>query len=115
MGAAHRDTTLVIGNNITFKLKLNESVVTGAVETAPTNIKFTCKKSPSDEDFIFQADFENGITLLENTTYEYIVNVAAAYTAEIKEGNYYYDITMYFDDSVYTIMMGILKFKKGIS
>lgn len=115
MGAAHRDTTLVIGNNITFKLKLNESVLNGAEETEPSNIKFTCKKNPSHESVIFQADFENGITLIEGTQYEYIVNVPGASTENITEGNYYYDITLYFEDAVYTVMLGILKFIKGVS
>ena len=115
MGAAYRDTTLVIGNNITFKLKLNESLVSGATQTAPDNIKFTCKKTLSDEEPVFQADLEDGIELIEDTTYEYIVNVPAVATASLKEGNYYYDLTLYFDTSVYTVMMGVLKFRKGVS
>ena len=109
MGAAYRDTTLVIGNNITFKIKLNESLLSGAESTAPTNIKFTCKKQLSDTTPVFQVYLNSGIT------YEYLVNVPASATSGIEEGNYYYDLTLYFNSSVYTIMMGILKFKKGVS
>lgn len=115
MGAAHRDTTLVVGNNITFKLKLNESVLDGAEETAPTNIKFTCKKLLKDETPTFQVELGDGIELIEGTTYEYIVNVNANKTENIEAGNYYYDITLYFESSVYTIMLGVLKFVKGVS
>lgn len=115
MGAAHRDTTLVIGNNITFKIKLNESLLTDSTEVQPDNIKFTCKKSLSDIENAFQVSLNNGITLIPDTTYEYLVNVPASSTADLAEGNYYYDITLYFSTSVYTIMMGILKFKKGVS
>ena len=115
MGAAYRDTTLVIGNNITFKIKLNESLLSGAESTAPTNIKFTCKKQLSDTTPVFQVYLNSGISLITGTTYEYLVNVPASATSGIEEGNYYYDLTLYFNSSVYTIMMGILKFKKGVS
>ena len=115
MGAAHRDTNLVIGNNITFKIKLNESLIAGASSTAPDNIKFTCKKNLSDTLPTFKAEFNDGITLIEGTTYEYIVDVSALKTSNLTEGNYLYDITLYFGTSVYTIMMGVLKFKQGVS
>lgn len=115
MGAAYRDTTLVIGNNVTFKIKLNESLLSGAELTAPDNIKFTCKKALSDTEPVFQVDLTDGISLIENTTYEYIVNVPATDTSDLTEGNYYYDITLYFGAAVYTVMMGILKFRKGVS
>lgn len=113
MGAAHRDTVVVIGDNITFKMKINETLLSGASLTAPTDVKFTVKRNLNDEDYLFSVDLNYGITLISGTTYEYIINVPPAYTGIAEEGNYYYNLTLYFDDSVYTIMMGIIHFVKG--
>ena len=69
----------------------------------------------SDTTPVFQVYLNNGISLITGTTYEYLVDVPASATSGLDEGNYYYDLTLYFNSSVYTIMMGILKFKKGVS
>lgn len=120
MGAACRDSVMVIGDTITFKITINESTLQGSSYTAPDDITFTIKKDKTDETPVLQASITNGwISLISSsdTEYVYLVNVPKTSTASIKEGPYYYDLALYFSSGSvrHTILMGVIKFIKGIS
>ena len=71
---------------------------------------FTCKNNYDDENYLFQKNLNNGITLdkVEGGNYFYKVRVAPQDTISLEAGTYYYDFQIEVNDDIFTILKGVL-------
>ena len=67
---------------------------------------FTCRKSATSEQVIFQKSLNNGIEKVD--TGKYIIRVAPSDTRYIEAGAYYYDFQISINDDVFTLLKGAL-------
>ena len=74
---------------------------------------FSCKKDPTDEDYIFQKELNDGIEKV--STNKYKIRVAPSDTANIDIGNYYYDLQIGVNSDVFTVLRGVLKIEREIT
>lgn len=78
---------------------------------------FTCKKNLDDGDVVFQKTLENGISFRkqERNKMYYVVRIAPEDTNDIEAGNYFYDMQIELNSDVFTILIGALKIRYGIT
>jgi len=74
---------------------------------------FSCKKDPTDNDYVFQKSLEDGIEKVETNVYR--IRVAPSDTKNVDVGNYYYDLQIGVNDDVYTVLRGVLKIEREIT
>ena len=78
---------------------------------------FTCKKNLDDDDVVFQKALEDGITFRkqERNKMYYVVRIAPEDTKDIEAGHYFYDMQIELNSDVFTILIGALKIRNGIT
>ena len=105
--AIKKELTMIKGDTLAFNFQ-----VQGLSGSIPTNIYFTCREKPEDENYYFQCLVGNGITLLsydaESDTNTYSVRVRPDKTEELTVGRYFYDLQMKVNHDTLTLMKGRL-------
>lgn len=96
------DTNLTITRGDTMSFGLEYEGTTQDLDTA----YFTCRKSVSSEDIIFQKSIGSGITKAE--TSKYIIRVAPEDTRYLDAGVYYYDFQIGINGDIFTLLKGAL-------
>ena len=99
---------MIRGDTFSFDLRLSE--VDGS---SIRSIFFTVKRKATDADAVFQKSLENGVSLLEGTTYR--VRVAPEDTQGVAAGKYVYDLQIGIEDDVYTVLMGAFQITQDVT
>ena len=76
---------------------------------------FSCKINPDDAEYIFQKSLNNGITVGNSTMGQYIVRVAPEDTYNVDLGTSYFDLEIWKNNDIYTILRGSLRIEKDIT
>lgn len=78
---------------------------------------FTCKRNLDDGDVVFQKTLEDGITFRkqERNKMYYVVRIVPEDTKDIESGHYFYDMQIEINGDVFTILIGALKIRNGIT
>lgn len=78
---------------------------------------FTCKKNLDDGEIVFQKTLEDGISFKkqERNKMYYVVRIAPEDTKDVETGNYFYDMQIELNWDVFTILIGALKIRNGIT
>ena len=104
--STYQDIAMVRGDSLNFNFQLQ-----GTEGSFPTAVTLTCAEH-YDQDPIFTADLESGISLIdydqEGDIATYGVSLRPDQTAYQAVGRYYYDLQMVMDDNVITLMRGNL-------
>ena len=99
------DLEMVRGDTFAF----NVSCVTDV----PDGITFSLKKSTADTEYIFQKTIGDGITRVDETTFQ--VRIAPGDTSGVAAGRYTFDIQLEYGDDVYTPVIGKLKITQDVT
>ncbi len=100
------DITMVLGNTFSCSFEL-----TGLGQSLDAAY-FSCKVDLKDTTYVFQKTLEDGIEAT-GTSGQYEVRLAPEDTAELEPGRYFYDLTIYANNDVKTLMNGTLYLVKG--
>ena len=103
----NKNLNMVRGDTLSFAIEIE-----GLNQDLDT-CYFSCKKDPSDDEYVFQKELEDGIEKVE--TGKYKIRVAPSDTKTIEIGNYYYDLQIGVNGDVFTVLRGILKIEKEIT
>ena len=104
----YSNITMVRGDTMMFNVQImDEDDNAVEVDTAT----FTCKKRATDGVNIFQKTLNAGITQEDALL---IVRVAPEDTADVDEGQYYYDFNIGIGDDVFTILIGTLSIEHDV-
>ena len=78
---------------------------------------FTCKKSQSSEQIIFQKALRYGITKDFSVAgvKRYIIRIDPTDTKNVEAGDYYYDFQVKLNGDVFTFLIGALTIKQDIT
>lgn len=104
-----KDITMVKGDTMSFGFQLQ-----GLDGSVPSDIIFSCKNNPEDEDAVFKCSLseEDGVWLdSEDTVHDiltYGVRVAPAKTEDLNTGRYFYDLEIAVNNDIFTLMKGRL-------
>ena len=81
------------------------------------NAFFTCKRNLDDGDVVFQKTLGKGISFRkqERNKMYYVVRIAPEDTKDIETGHYFYDMQIEINGDVFTILIGALKIRNGIT
>ena len=102
------DLEMVKNDTLSFNFQLQ-----GLEGQQPFNILFTCKNNPDDEEYIFQRQIGDGISLLsydaETDIATYTLRIAPDNTETMSCGRYFYDLEVTVNSDVFTLMRGRLE------
>lgn len=98
--------SMVKGNTLAFGIEIE------GVDTLE-NAYFSCKKSKSDSNYIFQKSLGNGIYKKEDG--KYIVRAVPEDTENVIPGTYYYDLQIQVNLDVYTVLIGQLEIVEEVT
>lgn len=102
-----KNIIMVRGDTMAFDLTLYD------VDATVESIYFSCKKSATDDDYIFQKSIGNGVTQINGSVYR--VRVAPADTADLPAGDYVYDLQLGLGADIYTLLYGKLTLKQDVT
>lgn len=96
--------TMTRGDTLSFGMEVTDEEGDGIeLDTA----FFTCKKSYSDDEYVFQKSLTSGISMIEAG--QYAVRVAPADTKDLDAGKYFYDLEIGVNGDVFTVKKGVLE------
>lgn len=98
---------MVRGDTLAFDMTLYD------VEATVESIYFSCKKCPTDDEYVFQKSLGNGVTCVDTDVYR--VRVAPADTASLPAGDYAYDLQLGLGADIYTILCGKLVLRQDVT
>lgn len=105
--AINYNISMVKGDTMSFGFELQ-----GLEGESPESINFACKEQIDDGSYIFNKDLDNGIELrsydAETDILTVVVRVAPSDTADVDIGQYFYDLSIFINDDVITLMRGKL-------
>lgn len=101
MVTKQKDFKLVRGDSLIFSFQ-----VTG-LSSPIESVTFSCKKTSSNTNYVFQKTLEDGIEVSQDGIYT--VRVAPEDTEELSVRKYAYDLEMRVEQDVYTLMLGYLE------
>ena len=107
MNNINKNITMVKGDTLAFGMEIE-----GLNQDLDT-CYFSCKKDPTDNDYIFQKELEDGIEKVSSGVYR--IRVAPSDTKNVEIGNYYYDLQIGVNGDVFTILKGVLKIEREIT
>ena len=104
----NQNLSMIRGDTFSFDLVLSD--LDGS---SIRSVFFTVKRKAADTDVVLQKTLENGISLLEETTYR--VRVAPEDTTGVAAGKYAYDLQIGVENDVYTVLMGTLQIIQDVT
>lgn len=104
-----KNLEMVRGDTLSFGIEISDEE--GQLIQVDT-ISFACKKTPHDEEYLFQKTLNDGISESEN---KYVVRVAPEDTENADLGLYSYDLEIGVNGDIFTILIGTLKIINDIT
>lgn len=103
---------MVRGDTLSFGIEIIDD--SGHLVEADT-IYFSCKKTPYDEEYLFQKTLNDGISVSQTKPNTYVVRVAPEDTENADLGLYSYDLELGLNGDIFTILVGTLKIISDIT
>lgn len=105
LNAIKRDIEMIRGDTLSFAFQ-----VQGLEGQEPTKVQFSCKESLEDTEYLFEVSLEDTIDIRSydeaSDTLTYVVRVPPEKTVNVAPGRYYYDLELYCNGDVITLMIG---------
>ena len=102
-----RDIAMIRNDTLSFGFQIQ-----GLGDQDPDEIIFTCKETPEDDEALFSVSFADNITEdsydPETDIRTYIVRIPPVLTEDLELGRYFYDLQLYTNDDIITLMRGRL-------
>ena len=104
------DLQMVRGDTFSFDL-----VLTDIAAESIRSLYITVKKkaTDTDSDAVIQKGLDDGVTLVEGTTYRF--RIAPEDTEDVHAGKYVYDIQIRVEDDVYTLFSGAFNIAQDVT
>lgn len=107
-----KNLEMVRGDTLSFGIEISDEE--GQLIT-PDTISFSCKKTPHDEEYLFQKTLNDGISVSQTKPNTYVVRVAPEDTENADLGLYSYDLELGLNGDIFTILVGTLKIISDIT
>lgn len=105
LNAIKRDIEMIRGDTLSFAFQ-----VQGLKGQEPTKVQFSCKESLEDTAYLFAVSLADTIDIRSydstSDTFTYVVRVPPEKTEGVEPGRYYYDLELYCNGDVITLMIG---------
>ena len=109
-----RDARIVKGDTLSFGFQLQ-----GLGGKTPDGVYFTCKETPESETPLFSQSLDDTIDERDyneaTDTLTYSVRIPPYATSGLELGRYFYDLRVYIDGDVITLMNGRLSIEHEIT
>lgn len=105
----YNDMNLTVTRGDTHAFAVEIEGLTGDL----TSAYFTVKKNKDDTNSLLQKSLADGITKVDSTHYR--VRIAPHDTANLEPDNYYYDLVIYVNGDIYTLLKGVFKLEYDIT
>lgn len=105
---ANQNLSMIRGDTFTFDVAFSEME-----DATISSIYFTVKRRATDETFIFQKSFADGIKQIDDMTYR--IRVAPEDTSGVTAGKYVYDLQIGLGDDIYTLLMGVILIAQDVT
>ena len=105
LNAIKRDIEMIKGDTLSFAFQ-----VQGLQGQEPTKVQFSCKENLESSSYLFAVSLGDTIDLRSydeaSDTLTYVVRVPPEKTEGLEPGRYYYDLELYCNGDVITLMIG---------
>lgn len=105
LNAIKRDIEMIRGDTLSFAFQ-----VQGLKGQEPTKVQFSCKESLEDTTYLFDVSLADTIDIRSydeaSDTFTYVVRIPPEKTKRVEPGRYYYDLELYCNGDVITLMIG---------
>lgn len=107
-----RDISMIKGDTMSFGFQ-----VQGLEGQDPEGVELICKKTLEDESTLFEISLADNIDKRsydeETDTITYTVRIPPRLTEDLDAGRYFYDLKIYVDTDVISLMVGRINIEEG--